>query len=94
MQANHATARGVDSSGAVCRWMGNVRFTLGAVQQILQGKTHHARIAVLPYQHADTMLHDPSAPAPSEGLAKYAFAICICHIYAHQQLTQLFAMLF
>ena len=40
----------------VCRWMGNLRFTVGAVQQIMQGKTHHARIAVLPCDHAEAAI--------------------------------------
>ena len=36
--------------------MGNLRFTLGAIQQIMQGKTHQAHIAVLPLAQADTIL--------------------------------------
>ncbi|KAL0029421.1 hypothetical protein WJX77_006321 [Trebouxia sp. C0004] len=45
------------------RWMGNLRVTLGAIQQILQGKTHQAHIAVLPLAQADTMLQDAADDA-------------------------------
>lgn len=41
--------------------MGNVRFTVGAVQQIMQGKTHHARIAVLPRDHAEAAVQQSGA---------------------------------
>ena len=44
------------STGVVSRWMGNMRFTVGALQQIMQGKTHHARIAVLPYDQAEAAI--------------------------------------
>ena len=54
------TAGGIQSRAAGYRWIGNLRFTLGAVQQILQGKTHHARIAVLPCQHAEATVQDSS----------------------------------
>lgn len=32
------------------RWMGNLRFTIGAIQQIFQGKTYQAHVAVVPHQ--------------------------------------------
>ncbi len=47
--------------------MGNLRFTLGAIQQILQGKTHQAHIAVLPLAKADTILQDAAADEPEGG---------------------------
>lgn len=36
--------------------MGSLRFTLGAIQQIFQGKTHQAHIAVLPHDRAENIL--------------------------------------
>jgi len=51
-----------------CRWMGNLRFTLGAIQQILQGKTHQAHIAVLPQAQADTILQDAAVDDSAGGL--------------------------
>ncbi len=47
--------------------MGNLRFTLGAIQQILQGKTHQAHIAVLPLAKADTILQDAAVDGPEGG---------------------------
>ncbi|KAL0044874.1 hypothetical protein WJX82_000765 [Trebouxia sp. C0006] len=52
------------------RWMGNLRFTLGAIQQILQGKTHQAHIAVLPLAKADTILQDAAVDDPEGGDVK------------------------
>ncbi len=47
--------------------MGNLRFTLGAIQQILQGKTHQAHIAVLPLAKADAILQDAAVDEPEGG---------------------------
>lgn len=43
------------------RWMGGIRFTLGAVQQIMLSKTHAARVAILPQEQAEPLLQDVSA---------------------------------
>ncbi len=59
------------------RWMGNLRFTLGAIQQILQGKTHQAHIAVLPHAQADTILQDAAVDDPAGG------ALQACHGLRH-----------
>lgn len=42
------------------RWMGGIRFTVGALQQIVLSKTHQARIAILPQGQAKPLLQDPS----------------------------------
>ena len=42
----------------MCRWMGGIRFTVGALQQILLSKTHTAHIAILPQEPAEALLAD------------------------------------
>lgn len=38
--------------------MGGLRFTVGALQQIVLSKTHAARIAILPQDQAEPLLQD------------------------------------
>lgn len=70
--------------------MGNLRFTVGAVQQIMQGKTHHARIAVLACDHAEATIQQsrttsgmpplslspPLPPLPAFLTLTSALAVC------------------
>lgn len=60
--------------------MGSLRFTLGAIQQILQGKTHQAHIAVLPHGQAEDTLQDAAAedkdPAVSDDKAGNSLMEC------------------
>lgn len=53
-------------SALVLRWMGNMRFTVGALQQIMQGKTHCARIAVLPCDQAEASMQRSTANASGQ----------------------------
>lgn len=41
--------------------MGGIRFTLGALQQIMQSKIHEAHVAILPQEQAEPLLQDVSA---------------------------------
>ena len=45
-----------------------MRFTLGAIQQILQGKTHQAHMAVLPLAQADTILQHAAVDDSAGGV--------------------------
>lgn len=51
----------VNHRAVLHRWMGGIRFTLGAVQQIMLSKTHAARVAILPQEQAEPLLQDVTA---------------------------------
>lgn len=55
--------------------MGNLRFTLGAIQQILQGKTHQAHIAVLPLAQADTVLQHAAVDDSAGGVLQACLGV-------------------
>ena len=59
--------------------MGNLRFTVGAIQQIVQGSRHHARIAVLPYEDAQAAVQHSKA---TSGVLAHSVCISVTHILA------------
>ncbi|KAL3160513.1 hypothetical protein ABBQ32_010818 [Trebouxia sp. C0010 RCD-2024] len=66
LSLNFGLVSNLDIGTEHLRWMGNIRFTVGALQQIMQGKTHHARIAVLPYDQAEAAIQHSTANVPED----------------------------
>ena len=55
--------------------MGGLRFTVGALQQIVLSKTHAARIAILPQDQAEPLLQDVATEDGEPDMCPLVFTV-------------------